>query len=230
MLYRYETHVHTAECDKAASIGGAEIVRMYKVAGYDGLIITDHYFHVFYDWFADELAELDHRQIIARWLKGYYVAREEGEKLGFTVLPGAEVRFDGPVINDYLIYGLDEDFFYDAPLLNRLQSLQELKAVLPESACIVQAHPFRDHMTVQDPSLLFGIEVYNGKTDPFRNELARQFAEYYGKPMTSGSDYHGPHSLAKGGITTDTKIQTPSDLVQILRSGSYGLIQDQSIG
>lgn len=107
---KYEMHIHTAEGDKVVKEGAAEIVRMYHDAGFDGMVVTNHYFSVFFDWFADELAGATHRQIIDRWLKGYYFARNEGEKLGFTVLPGAEVRFDGAP-NDYLLYGVDEDFF-----------------------------------------------------------------------------------------------------------------------
>ncbi|MBQ3141832.1 MAG: PHP domain-containing protein, partial [Clostridia bacterium] len=186
---KFELHVHTAECDKVARVGGAEIVRMYADAGYDGLVITDHYFSLFFDWFSEELTNADHKAIIDHWLRGYHAARNEGEKLGFTVLPGAEVRFDG-TINDYLVYGLEEDFFYHAPLLNRLSGLEELLQVLPPEVCVVQAHPFRNKMTVCDPAPLFGIEVHNGGTEPFRNHLARLFAEHYGKPMTAGSDFH----------------------------------------
>ena len=80
-------------------------------------------------------------------------------------------------------------------------------------------------MVVQTPRGLFGIEVYNGGTEPFRNDLARQFAQHYGLPMTSGSDIHGMSRLAKGGIMTERRIQTPEDLSAVLRSGEYSLIQ-----
>ena len=88
---RYELHAHTSECDLAAHATAAELVRLYHAAGYSGMVITDHYFSHFYEWFADELAGRFHREVMARRLKGYYEARNEGEKLGFTVLPGAEV-------------------------------------------------------------------------------------------------------------------------------------------
>ena len=171
---RYELHAHTSECDLAAHATAAELVRLYHAAGYSGMVITDHYFATFYKWFADELEGKTHREIMARRLKGYYEARNEGEKLGFTVLPGAEVRFDkSPYgINDFLVFGCDEEFFLTAPRLNELSSLEELKAVLPENACVVLAHPFRVKMTVMDPAPLFGIEAHNGLTEPFRNGMA----------------------------------------------------------
>ena len=224
--FRYETHVHTAECDGSAALGAAEIVRRYAEAGYAGLIITDHIIDVFEKrWFPEEVKGLDHEQYITRWLRGYHAAKEEGDRLGLTVLLGGEVRFDGQ-INDYLIYGLDEDFFYTAPRLNRCQSLEELLALLPPDVCVVQAHPFRDKMVVADPSLLWGLEGFNGGNPKFRNELAKIYAEHYGKAITSGSDYHGRRRFASGGIETEEEIRTPQDLTRILRSGRYTLIEN----
>jgi len=148
-----------------------------------------------------------------------------GTKIGFTVLPGAEVRFDGHP-NDYLVYGLNEEFFYAAPRLNEIGSVSELLHLIPPDVCVVQAHPFRDGMEVADPKGLFGIEVFNGGTEKFRNEMARLFASYYGIAMTSGSDIHGINRLAKGGIVTERRIRTPKDLIAVLRSGEYSLIEN----
>ena len=221
----YELHAHTSECDLAAHASGAELVRIYHAAGYSGMVITDHYFATFYKWFADELAGKSHREIMARRMAGYYEARNEGERLGFTVLPGAEVRFDrSPYgINDFLVFGCDEEFFLTAPRLNELTSLDELNALLPEHACVVLAHPFRVNMTVMDPTLLFGIEAHNGLTEPFRNQMAEDYAARFGKALTSGSDCHHPTHACKGGIETDRIIRTPRDLTDVLKSGEYGL-------
>ena len=225
-MYQYELHAHTSECDRDAYLSARELVRLYKDAGYDGMVITDHYIERFYTlWFPDEVAGLTHEQQVHRWLKGFRVAREEGAKIGFTVLPGAEVRFDGK-INDYLIYGLHEEFFYTVPRLNELEDLDALLALLPEEVCVAQAHPFRDDMTVADPRNLFGLEVFNGGTDAFRNSMARLFAEHYGVAMTSGSDVHQTERVAKGGIRTEARIQTPEDLVAVLRSGNFSLIEN----
>ena len=221
----FELHAHTSECDLAAHASGAELVRIYHAAGYSGMVITDHYFATFYKWFADELEGKSHREVMARRLKGYYEARNEGEKLGFTVLPGAEVRFNkSPYgINDFLVYGCDEEFFLTATRLNELTSLDELKTILPENACVVLAHPFRVKMTVMDPTPLFGIEAHNGLTEPFRNQMAEDYAARFRKALTSGSDCHHPDHACKGGIETPHIIRTPRDLTDVLRSGEYTL-------
>lgn len=221
---KYELHLHTAEGDKVVKENAAQIVRLYHDAGFDGIVVTNHYFSIFFDWFADELVGASHKQIIDRWLRGYYAAREEGEKLGMDILPGAEVRFDGSP-NDYLVYGVDTDFFYQAPLLNRLHNVKELVELLPADACVVHAHPFRDRMVVADPSPVWGIEVFNGSNEPYRNQMARSFAQHYGKPMTSGSDFHYAGACGLGGILTEKRITTPKELSEILRSGAYSLIE-----
>lgn len=223
-MYKYELHLHTSEGDLCAFRSGAECVRMYHGAGYSGMVVTNHYFATFFDWFADDLCGADHRATVDRYLRGYYNARNEGEKLGFTVLVGAEVRF-ADTVNDYLVYGVDEEFFYNAPLLHRLGGVEELNEILPDGALVVWAHPFRDGMTVRDPAPLFGIEAYNAGTDDFRNETARFFASHYEKPMTSGSDFHDDRALAMGGIVTEKTILTSADLSCVLRRGDYRLIE-----
>ena len=223
-MYKYELHAHTSECDLVAKLSGGALVRAYADQGYSGMVITDHYFSIFFDWFREELDGKSHKEIIDRWLRGYESARNEGEKIGFTVLPGAEVRIDG-TINDYLVYGLEIEDLYRLPLLNRMNSIDEVRDILPAQTCVVHAHPFRENMTVRDPGRFFGIEVHNGGTDAFRNQLAKVWAEHYGKAMTSGSDCHGPWAVGKGGIITKNPIYTPTDLVQVLRGGNYQLIQ-----
>ena len=225
-MYKYELHAHTHECDRDAQLGASELVHLYKEAGYDGIVITDHYIERFYtQWFPEEIRELTHEQQVKRWLKGFYTARDEGEKIGFTVLPGTEVRFDG-YPNDYLVYGLHEDFFYNVPRLNELKNVDGLLSVMPENVCVVQAHPFRNGMMVSNPRGLFVMEVYNGGTEKFRNEMAREFACHYDLAMTSGSDIHGMNRLAKGGIMTEHRIQTPEELISVLRRGEYSLIEN----
>ena len=223
---KWELHVHTAECDPHAKVEAAEIVKMYREIGYDGIVITDHYFMLSHEWFREDVTEGDHRGFIDRWLRGYRAAREAGERSGLSVLLGAEVRLDGSNINDYLVYGLTEEFFYHAPLLHQFQSPEELIAALPAEACVVQAHPFRNGMTVQAPPAgLFGIEVYNGGTEDFRNGMAKDFAAHYGVVPTSGSDFHHPRHLGRGGICTDRQIHTSAELLDTLRSRAYSLIE-----
>ena len=202
-MYKYELHAHTCQCDKVATISGEQLVEAYHQGGYNGLVITDHYFSLFFDWFGEELTGKTKEEIITRWLKGYYTAKNAGEKIGFT----------------------EEQDFYTLPYLHQLKNLEELTKALPSYALVVQAHPFRDRMLVHSPECLFGIEGYNGSNPPIRNELAKVFASHYGKPITSGSDCHHLHAVGKGGIVTQTPILCPADLRLVLKEGRYTLIE-----
>lgn len=224
-MYKYDLHIHTSECDKVALTDAAKIVRLYKDIGYDGIVITDHYFSMFYEWFKNEFDENNHKSIIDRYLRGYYNAKNEAAKIGFKVFCGAEVRFDGS-INDYLVYGLCETDFYNLPVLNRLKNLDELVSVLPDYTVVVQAHSFRDNMTVQSPVGLDGIEGYNGCTEKIRNDIAKQFGSHYNKIITSGSDFHGPDQLAKGGIITERVINNSAELSEVLKKSEFKMIEN----
>ena len=141
----------------------------------------------------------------------------------FTVLPVAEVLLDGNCINDYLLYGLTEQDFYELPLLNRLSSLEELRNTLPTEVMIVQAHPFRNGMTVIPPDYLDGVEVCNGLTEPVRNKLADEYASAYKLIKTAGSDVHKLEHTIAAGMIFEKGIESPYDLTSQLKSGSCKL-------
>ena len=44
MPYRYETHLHTSQASACGSSKGSEHARFYKEMGYQGIIVTDHFF------------------------------------------------------------------------------------------------------------------------------------------------------------------------------------------
>jgi predicted metal-dependent phosphoesterase TrpH len=223
-MYKYELHSHTSECDLVAKLSGAELVREYKKAGYDGIVITDHYFELFFEWFQEELDGTTHAVQMDRYLKGYRTAKEEGEKLGFSVIVGTEVRLKDS-INDYLVYGLDEEFFYNAPRLTDIKSLDELLAIFPKDACVVHAHPFRNGMQIVKPDLLDGVEIFNGHMDhDSRNVIAQIWAEKFGLKRTAGSDYHYSSQVPNAGMLTDVEVKDVATLVEILKNGQYQLI------
>ena len=43
-LYKIETHMHTSQGSACAVSTGEEMARAHKAAGYDAIIITDHFF------------------------------------------------------------------------------------------------------------------------------------------------------------------------------------------
>ena len=62
-MYNYELHAHTSECDRDAMLSARELVHLYKNAGYDGMVITDHYIERFYTlWCPEDVKGLTHEQ------------------------------------------------------------------------------------------------------------------------------------------------------------------------
>ncbi len=142
-----------------------------------------------------------------------------------TVILGMELTFYEND-NDYLVYGMTEDFIRQYPNMMEL-GLERFCALAHENGMVIfQAHPFRNRMTVMPPGLLDGVEVYNGNPrHDSRNDIARMWAEKYEKKMSSGSDYHQSEDLARGGIAVKEPLFDAADIVRVLMNGEAELIE-----
>lgn len=220
--YKYELHCHTGDVSLCATSKAEEAVKFYKESGYDGIVITDHYSP---QTFLFHRAFAPHKNI-DRYLKGYRRAKAAAGE-NFTVLFGVEIRFFF-TIDDFLIYGADEDFLRNSGNL-MTKYLRRLKKLCDDNNLILlEAHPFRRLRFRHNPKLLHGCEVYNGKdkgTDA--NSKAKKWAKdnKFGI-VTSGGDFHHKDKTNPGGIITAEPIKTMDDLMQILRSGEYELIEE----
>ena len=152
----------------------------------------------------------------------YYLMREHaGDRL--NVILGCELRFEGNY-NDYLIYGITEEFLRENPDLHKM-SLRSFTPLARENGfLVVQAHPFRNEIQIVPPELLDGMETFNGTPSyDGRNTIADAWAKRYGLIRTSGSDFHNPDQYGTGGILTSAAIRTGEELVTVLKSGNYTL-------
>ena len=104
MKYKYELHCHTAETSECAAALAKDTVEFYKSIGYSGLVITDHYSFLTFGTDSAFKRQID----VDKYLKGYHCALEAAGD-DFTVLLGMEIRYFATT-NDYLVYGIDEDF------------------------------------------------------------------------------------------------------------------------
>lgn len=219
--YRIDPHVHTAEVSVCGKVSAAEMVRLYHQAGYQGFIVTDHY----YSGFAEQHADGAWTAVVDAFLEGYHRAAAAAWPLDMDILLGMEIRFEeGP--EDYLVFGFDPEFLYRQPHLYRhtLDSFRE--ATQDQGILIVQAHPFRKGMTAASPSLVDGIEAFNGNPrHDSCNHLAYAYGRQAGRLLLSGSDAHQPQDVGNGAIALPERITTGSDLVEWMLSGKpYDLI------
>jgi predicted metal-dependent phosphoesterase TrpH len=229
--FRVDLHVHTRETSFCGRTKGQMVAVLYKKAGYDGIVITDHYnkgyFRRFPKWMPWE-KKIDH------FLRGYRSAYAEGEKIGLKVFFGIELKFNKSP-REYLVYGIDAAFLKDYPELYKL-GLEKFRRLVDSLApkykiLIFQAHPFRPGITPADPALLDGVEVYNGNPrQNSHNDLAFSFAKKHNLKMISGSDFHRLPDLARGGVVFRQAIKEPGDLLTALATGEhYQLITKSTI-
>jgi len=222
MQYKYELHCHTKETSLCGQIPAAEIVKMYKEAGYSGIVITDHYSPMTFKPSRVWRPQTD----IDFYLSGYKEALKYADE-DFSVLLGMEIRYYATA-NDFLVYGVTEDFLKSNGNLMKLYPKKFYRLANENNMLVVQAHPFRKMMIRINPAYLDGAEVHNGKSDIESNLRAAQWADENNMAIrVSGSDFHRPKNLATGGIITDEPIKTNDDLLRILRSRNFEMIGEE---
>ena len=126
--------------------------------------------------------------------------------------------------NDYLLFGIDEAFLRAHPDLMHMEFAQMADCVHEAGLLLVQAHPFREDMTVVDWTKLDGVEVFNGNPNhESNNPIADAWADRHGLLKTSGNDYHERFGDKLGGIRTTEPIRDNAHLLRLLKNKEYEL-------
>ena len=108
-----------------------------KERGYDGIFITDHFFH----GNTRPSRELSWPEYVDAYMKGYEEAKRAGDAIGFKVFFGIEENFEG---DEFLIYGVDKQFLLDHPTIPHWTREEMIKWVHEAGGAVMQAHPFRE--------------------------------------------------------------------------------------
>ena len=216
----FDMHVHSAEGSPCSKISAKELVRVYKEIGYDGFVLTDHMI----EWYRVNCHKLEYADYCKNNYEAYLKAKEEGDKIGFTVLYGVELRINDSLYNDYLIYGADLDYLHGNPDIFSW-TIDKLSAECKKNGFLMyQAHPFRNCASVTPQDFLFGVEVFNGAhADDFRNTMADVWADHYKLHKIAGSDCHSKEGAGKAGVDFFSKISDISDLMDALKNNEYYL-------
>lgn len=227
-MYRYETHLHTAPVSRCAKATVAESLAFYQNLGYDGVFITNH--------FLDGSINIDktkpYEEQIHFYFSDYEAALELGKEMGIQVFCGVELSYAG---TDFLVYGLDKDWFLAHPEIMDMKKSEELALMAESGALIIQAHPFRgaqymDHIRLY-PRFAQGVEVVNAARSDEENTLATLYARHYGLLKFAGSDNHtGENRRKLAGICCEDPLSSVEDFINKVKNSEteiFTLINEQ---
>ena len=228
MCFKYETHCHTSPVSKCAKASVEETVRFYKSIGYDGIFVTNH--------FLDGNINPESKNLLYRDQIDYYFADFEeaaavGEKVGLKVFPGVELSYKG---TDFLIYGLDKEWYKANPDILQMTKTEELQYMMAQGAFIVQAHPYREKYYIDHirlfPRSVHAVETLNSCQPKAVNEMASLYAQHYALLTTWGSDNHWAGEVfdvlrrrglqpAIAGMSTDEPLGGAEDYIRLVKAG-----------
>ena len=216
--YKYEVHMHTYESSACGKTPGAEYIAEFKRLGYDGMIITDH----FYRGNTRPSRDLPWEDYIEEYCKGYEAARAEGDRQGFKVFFGWEENQHG---DEYLVYGPDKEWLKAHPEIKDADHAGYLRLIHEAGGAVVQAHPFRERGYLSGinlhPFQCDAMEACNFGNPPDQDILAYNFCSRRGIVMTSGTDLHDVKNLEPScaGMIFDRPLEDISDYVHAILSG-----------
>jgi len=212
--YRTELHAHTNPASPCSNFTPQEVIERYAELEYDSIVISNHFYPGVR--FRD-----DKNKCISEYIKDYEQAAKKGKEAGINVIFGCELRFEEN-FNDYLLYGIDIDFMdfaYDSIPKNLEEFSKEFRS---EGTLLIQAHPFRDGMTLMPPEFLDGVEVFN--LHPGQNSrvgFAAKYAKEHNLLVTCGTDFHHEGHQGMTALLTKKVMKTSHDIVNALKSRDY---------
>ena len=217
MSYRYETHCHTKEVSICGRWTGEELVRFYHKLGYNGVIISDHFFNgnSYVKTSKDPWEER-----VAQFCLGYDNAFAEGQKLGLDVFFAWEYSYQG---SDFLTYGLDREWLLAHPDVCEWKPYEYFDKVHEDGGFIVHAHPMRQaryiHMFCLFPEQEDAVEVDNSAMSEIVNSRGEWYADNYGLLKTAGSDAHNADRKRFAGVEVEERFTSVQDYVKALKEG-----------
>ncbi len=238
IIFKYETHCHTAPVSKCGKASVEDTVRFYKRMGYDGIFITNHFLDGNINPAVRELSYAD--QI------DYYFSDAEkgaafGAEAGLKVFPAVELSYKG---TDFLIYGLEKEWYRAHPEILKMKKTEELACLTEAGAFVIQAHPYREEHYIDHirlfPRSVHGVEVINSGQKWEANEIAPGYARHYGLLETCGSDNHwGGDVFAKlrekgcrpeiAGMCSETEINSVQDFIgQVINGTMRMFLMDEN--
>ncbi len=222
-MFRYETHLHTTPVSKCARVTVRQIMEFYKKIGFDGIFITNH----FIDGNIGIDKTLPYEEKIRFYFSDYRDALKLQDEIGIKVFCGVESSYiDG---TDFLIYGLDQEWFLAHPEIETMKPSQALPYYIQHGALVIQAHPFReagyiDHIRLF-PRCVHGVETVNASRTDFENDSAQKYAKQYELLEFAGTDNHGFTYEYVSGMQSEVPLACMEDFIKMVKEAKMKVFQ-----
>ena len=209
--------MHTLPVSRCARYSVRDNLEFYRSLGYDGIFITNH----FLDGNINIDKSLPYEEKVEFYFSDYYEALKLSQEIGIKVFLGVEISYRG---TDFLIYGLDKEWFLAHPEIMDMKKSEELPFLASHGALVIQAHPYRqdrhiDHIRLF-PHCIEGVETVNACRTELENRMADIFADAYGFVKTAGTDNHiGSRITHLAGMESDTPLTDEADFIRRIRNG-----------
>ena len=209
--------MHTLPVSRCARYSVRENLEFYRSLGYDGIFITNH----FLDGNINIDKSLPYEEKVEFYFSDYYEALKLSQEIGIKVFLGVEISYRG---TDFLIYGLDKEWFLAHPEIMDMKKSEELPFLASHGALVIQAHPYRqdrhiDHIRLF-PHCIEGVETVNACRTELENRMADIYADAYGFVKTAGTDNHiGSRITHLAGMESDTPLTDEADFIRRVRNG-----------
>lgn len=209
-MFKTEAHLHTYPVSSCAKLTPVEQVRLFKEAGYDTIIVSDHFSPHHFKKLGEDLT---FAQKVDKLCDAYLEAKAEGDRIGLTVLFSVELSFRK---NHYLLYGVTREFLKlreDIFDISLDELYEHLKA---HGITIIQAHSHRAEKCVPHPHHVDGFEINCCLRKDNYNERTMQVAKEYDLPLTIGSDAHRPEDAGISATLSEEKIESIEQYLELL--------------
>jgi hypothetical protein len=132
-MYKYEMHLHSKQGSKCGVADSRTYVDFYIKNGYSGAVLTDHFYH----GNTRPPKDIEWTEYMNKYLEGYYAMKEAAEGKDFSVFFGVEERFD--TCDEYLIYGLEPEWYAAHPELRDMKGAEYLDTVRAHGGFVIHS-------------------------------------------------------------------------------------------
>lgn len=183
-----DPHVHSSGISPCSKRTPEKLIAEYIADKMDGFVLTNHCDKT---WIG-RLGFKSYEDWCKAYNEEYFKTKALGEKYGIKVFFGIEVTALYNISVHYLIYGITPEELLESPELYALSQEELYNYCKKNGFALIQAHPYRNGATPQDPKYLDGVEINCHPNYKFTMEKElRPFAAEHNLKLTCGSDYHG---------------------------------------